>query len=152
MDKPRASTAQVSQQMKEARISDTEPELRIRKLLFSVGLRFRIQYRVPGLSRRTIDVAFPRQRLAIFIDGCFWHGCVLHRTVPKSNRDWWKRKLRENRDRDHDTDARLGMLGWRVFRFWEHENPVEILAKIREALSPPCPVPPPGAKARKARC
>jgi DNA mismatch endonuclease (patch repair protein) len=135
--KPIASSAQVSQRMKEARTSGTAPELLVRRALFSAGLRYRIQYRVSGLSRRTIDVAFPRQHLAIFVDGCFWHGCVLHRTVPKSNRSWWLRKLQENRGRDRDTDIRLAKLCWQVFRFWEHDNPAVILAKIRAALA--CP-------------
>lgn len=147
--KPPASSAQVSERMRQAKTSGTAAELLVRKLLFSAGLRYRIQYRVSGLGRRTIDVAFPRERLAIFIDGCFWHGCALHRTVPKSNRTWWRRKLNENRARDRDTDARLAALGWQVLRFWEHDDPSEALTEIRRALPPARAMPSPTSAERK---
>lgn len=132
---PPASCPGVSKRMRAAKTSGTEPELAVRKLLFSDGLRYRVQYRVVGLNRRTIDIAFPREQLAVFIDGCFWHGCTVHRTIPKSNNEWWKQKIDGNRERDRDTVALLKRLGWRVLRFWEHENPVIVLAQIKKVLN-----------------
>lgn len=99
---------------------DTAPELALRKELHRRGMRFRVVYPVPGDRRRSIDVAFTRQRLAVFVDGCFWHGCPVHGTQPTANRDWWEAKLQANNDRDRDTDHMLASAGWRVLRIWEH--------------------------------
>lgn len=111
------------------RRKDTEPELRLRKLLHAEGFRYRVNYPVPGAARRTVDIAFTRSRLAVFIDGCFWHGCPQHGTSPSANSDWWAAKLAANHARDNDTNARLVEAGWRVLRIWEHE-PAEVAAKI----------------------
>lgn len=78
--------------------------------------------RVPGNNRRTIDIAFTRQRLAVFVDGCFWHGCPAHGTDPASNAEWWRKKLSTNRARDEDTNGLLAAAGWTVLRIWEHED------------------------------
>lgn len=121
--RPPASSPGVSLRMSRARNRDTGPELALRQLLYQNGVRYRIQYRPPFLSRRTIDIAFPRRRLAVFVDGCFWHGCPLHGTRPKSNGDWWASKLEANGHRDRDTDQVLRKAGWEVLRFWEHEEP-----------------------------
>lgn len=134
MRKPEASSPEVSERMRRAKTSGTEPELAVRRLLFANGFRYRVQSRVPGLSRRTIDVAFPGKRLAVFIDGCFWHGCAQHRTVPKKNHAWWVAKLIENRQRDWDTDKTLVRMGWRVLRFWEHDDPIRVMAAIQSTL------------------
>ncbi len=109
----------------------TGPEIAVRKSLFNCGLRYRIQYPVPGASRRTIDIAFPKLKLAIFIDGCFWHGCSKHRNIPKSNYEWWKIKIEKNKARDKDTDKKLRSAGWTVLRFWEH-MPVNIVTSMIE--------------------
>lgn len=109
--------------MSRARNRDTGPELALRQLLYRSGVRYRIQYRPSFLSRRTIDIAFPGRRLAVFVDGCFWHGCPLHGTRPKNNGDWWASKLEVNGRRDRDTDQILRTAGWEVLRFWEHEDP-----------------------------
>ena len=130
MKKPCASSPEVSARMSVAKTSGTQPEMAIRRLLFKAGLRYRVQYRVSGLARRSIDIAFPRVRLAIFVDGCFWHGCERHRSVPTSNAEWWMAKLTENRLRDNDTGKRLSNFGWSVLRFWEHDNPQLVASKI----------------------
>jgi DNA mismatch endonuclease (patch repair protein) len=131
---PNASSPEVSERMRRAKTCGTGPELAVRRLLFAKGFRYRVQARVPGLSRRTIDVAFPGKRLAVFIDGCFWHGCSRHRTVPKNNHAWWLAKLIENRQRDRDTDKTLTRMGWRVLRFWEHDDPARVVATIQSTL------------------
>ena len=100
----------------------TRPELLLRRELHRRGLRYRVQYAVPGLPRRTVDIAFTRARLAVLVDGCFWHSCPEHQVVPKANREWWKWKFATNEARDADTDVRLTALGWAVIRLWEHES------------------------------
>lgn len=101
---------------------DTAPELLLRRELHRRGLRFRVQLKVPGNRRRTIDIAFTRVRLAVYVDGCFWHGCPEHHVRPRSNSDWWKWKVERNQARDRDTDRHLGDVGWTVVRVWEHES------------------------------
>lgn len=102
--------------------SNTLPELALRRELHRRGLRFRVFYKVPGLPRRTLDIAFTRRRVAIFVDGCFWHGCAQHYKPPGTNAAWWAWKIERNRARDADTDARLAEMGWSVVRVWEHED------------------------------
>lgn len=101
---------------------DTAPELRLRKLLFARGLRYRVDAPLPGMPRRRADVLFTRRHVAVFVDGCFWHSCPAHATVPRTNRDWWTDKLNKNVARDRETDAHLEACGWKVLRFWEHED------------------------------
>lgn len=98
-----------------------------------MGLRFRVHHPLPGMPRRTCDVAFPGRRIAVFLDGCFWHGCPIHATWPKANGAWWEAKLLANRRRDADTDERLRAQGWTVLRFWEHEETAAIADAIRAA-------------------
>jgi DNA mismatch endonuclease (patch repair protein) len=126
--------------MSRLRRRDTKPEIEVRRLLHARGLRYRVAYRIPGLRRRTIDVAFTRQRVAVFIDGCFWHGCAAHGTQPAANADWWRTKLGVNQERDRDTTDRLQAAGWTVLRFWEHEAPETVAdavqATVRRAVPP----------------
>ena len=112
----------------------TGPEMSVRRLLFAKGLRYRVQYPVPGASRRTIDVAFPRKKIAVFIDGCFWHGCTEHRNIPTHNSAWWKDKIAQNRSRDRDTDKKLGDAGWLILRFWEHDSAELITLEVMQAV------------------
>src|SRR6185436_9673934 len=96
---------------------DTQPELVIRRLLFAAGWRFRVHYQTAG---GRVDIAFPRLQVAILIDGCFWHGCRYHGVKPKTNVEFWSKKLLENRRRDRRQRRKLGRLGWTVLRIWEH--------------------------------
>ncbi|MER7574510.1 very short patch repair endonuclease [Streptomyces sp. NPDC126514] len=113
---------------------DTVPEVAVRRLLHSAGLRYRVNVPVPGMRRRTIDVAFTRAKIAVFMDGCFWHGCPEHATHPKSNAAWWREKLDRNMARDTETTERLVAAGWEVLRFWEHEAPMEVALRIAAAV------------------
>lgn len=117
---PGASSPELSIRMSGAARRDTAPELALRRELHARGLRYRVTYRVPGLNRRTIDIAFTRLRLAVFVDGCFWHGCPEHGRTPTQNVSWWTQKLAANRDRDRDTDRHLGTVSWTALRIWEH--------------------------------
>ncbi|MFI7743745.1 very short patch repair endonuclease [Kocuria rhizosphaericola] len=112
---------------------DTAPELCLRRLLFARGLRYRVDASLPGMPRRRADVLFTRRRVAVFIDGCFWHSCPVHGTVPRSNRDWWVAKLDKNMARDRETDTYLSANGWTVLRFWEHED-MELAADVVEQV------------------
>ncbi|NUK07535.1 very short patch repair endonuclease [Streptomyces lunaelactis] len=119
---------------------DTAPEIAVRKLLHAAGLRYRVNVPVPGMRRRTIDIVFGRAKVAVFLDGCFWHGCPQHATQPKSNAEWWRTKLDKNMARDRETTEHLEAQGWTVLRFWEHENPDSIaraVAHARETATPP---------------
>ncbi|OYO06925.1 very short patch repair endonuclease [Enemella evansiae] len=118
---------------------DTSAEVMLRRALHSLGLRFRLQHKVPGRNRRTIDIAFPRQRLAILVDGCFWHGCPEHGVMPKNNREWWRAKLETNRQRDEDTNERLLEAGWAVVRVWEHSDPTTVANQVRDLLAADTP-------------
>ncbi len=85
-------------------------------------------------SRRTIDITFPRPRVAVFVDGCFWHGCPIHGTSPKNNAAWWRAKIDANIARDRDTDSRLREAGWIVIRIWEHEDIEAAADRVEEVL------------------
>jgi DNA mismatch endonuclease (patch repair protein) len=120
--------------MEAQRRRDTGPEKLLRSELHRLGLRFRLSYPVPGAPRRTIDVAFTRVKVAVFVDGCFWHACPDHATWPKNNETWWRAKLEANRIRDRDTDARLAAAGWLVLRFWEHEDAQRAAGQVEAAV------------------
>jgi DNA mismatch endonuclease (patch repair protein) len=119
--------------MVSTRRRDTGAEVAVRRHLHARGLRYRVDYKLPGMRRRA-DVVFPRERISVFIDGCFWHGCPEHRTWPKSNGQWWRDKLERNVARDRDTDERLRAAGWTVIRIWEHEGPEEAAGRIADAV------------------
>lgn len=121
--------------MSAARRRDTAPELALRRELHARGLRYRVTYPVPGQRRRTIDVAFTRIKVAIFVDGCFWHGCPDHGTKPRSNSTWWTSKLAANRARDEDTDQTLSDMGWTVVRVWEHEPVADAASRIETVVN-----------------
>ncbi|MEU5286006.1 very short patch repair endonuclease [Streptomyces sp. NPDC020755] len=117
------SSPGISARMSRQASRDTRPEVAVRKLLHAAGYRFRLNVRVPDMPRRTIDIAFTRAKVAVMIDGCFWHGCPVHATQPKSNAQWWREKLDRNMARDRETTEHLAAAGWTVLRFWEHETP-----------------------------
>lgn len=128
------SRSKRSEVMSRIRGTDTLPEMKIRKILTAAGLRYRVHPSgVPGKP----DVAFPRSKLAVFVHGCFWHGCPEHYSAPKSNAGFWKRKLAENRRRDAAALDHLMAQGWTVLQFWEHQiaaNPVSCAAEIKLTL------------------
>jgi len=131
---PEPSSDSVSKRMKNTPTRDTPAELAVRKILHSRGLRYRVDYRpLPALNRRA-DLVFPRQKVAVFIDGCFWHGCPEHGTGSKSNSDYWDEKIKGNRVRDLDTNMHLEEQGWRVIRVWEHESATAAADLIAEAV------------------
>ncbi|WP_446725081.1 very short patch repair endonuclease [Nocardiopsis sp. N85] len=113
---------------------DTGPELAVRRLVHAAGLRYRVSARPVPTLRRTADLVFTRRRVAVFIDGCFWHGCPEHHTRARTNAAYWSEKVETNRSRDADTDRRLTEAGWTVLRFWEHEEPAEVAGRIVEAV------------------
>ena len=113
---------------------DTSPELAVRRLIHRVGLRYRVDYRVDPMVRTRVDIAFTKQRVAVFIDGCFWHRCPEHGTMPKQNADYWRPKLEGNARRDTATNEGLTALGWSVLRFWEHESPAAVASPIIEVV------------------
>jgi DNA mismatch endonuclease (patch repair protein) len=117
------------------RSRDTAPELRIRSALHAVGLRFRVNARpVPTIARRA-DIVLRRARIAVFVDGCFWHGCPAHYRPPATNQAYWHPKIDANRRRDRDTDERLRAAGWAPLRIWEHEPVVDAVARILACLA-----------------
>lgn len=127
------SSPAASKRMRANRARDTKPELRLRRELHGRGLRYRVDLPLLG-TRRRADVAFTRAKIAIFVDGCYWHGCPLHGTSARSNRAFWANKIAVNQARDRDTDARLKAAGWTVLRFWEHEDPVEAANAVHAAV------------------
>lgn len=133
--RPSASSELVRRRMQATRRRDTPGELALRRALHSLGLRYRVDVSLPG-TRRRADVAFSKAKVAIFVDGCFWHGCPVHGTWPKANAAWWRAKIEANQKRDRDTDRRLRRAGWRVLRFWEHVNATQaaqrVAAKLKE--------------------
>jgi DNA mismatch endonuclease (patch repair protein) len=98
-------------------------------MLFAQGYRYRIHYPIPSLRRRSIDIAFPGRRVAVFLDGCFWHSCPQHGVRPTTNSEWWAWKLATVSARDADTNERLVAAGWRVLRIWEH---VELETAVKQ--------------------
>jgi DNA mismatch endonuclease, patch repair protein len=125
--------------MKANRRTDTAPERAVRTLLHARGFRFRVDLPIEAEGGRALrpDIVFPRQRLAVYIDGCYWHGCPEHGTMPATNRSYWKPKIEENKRRDAQQTARLQRSGWRVLRAWEHEDPAAVTERVIATLIAP---------------
>ncbi len=113
---------------------DTAHELAVRRRLHARGVRYRVDVRPCRETRARGDLVWKGRRLVVFLDGCFWHGCPTCGHLPRANRDWWTAKLAANVARDRRADAVLTGLGWRVLRFWEHEDPTEVADAICAAL------------------
>jgi DNA mismatch endonuclease (patch repair protein) len=109
---------------------NTEVEMALRRALHAAGLRYRVHRKPLKGVRREADVLFGPAKVAVFVDGCFWHGCPEHATWPKTNAEFWRTKIEGNRRRDMDTDERLASAGWLAVRVWEHEDPVEAAARV----------------------
>lgn len=125
--RPTPLSNQVSKQLSRMPVKNTGPEVRLRQAMHAIGLRFRVGAKLPGSP----DVVFTRAKIAVFVDGCFWHACPEHGVLPKNNRAWWSDKLSRNVERDRQKDAELRALGWDVVRVWEHEDPVRAAEAIR---------------------
>lgn len=133
--RPAASSPEALRRMRRQRRTGTRCEVALRRYLWRHGLRYRVDYRLPltGLRRRA-DIAFPSRRLAVLVDGCFWHCCPDHGTRPSNNAAWWAEKLDGNVRRDADTDRRLAEAGWTVLRVWEHTDPETAGRRVFAAL------------------
>lgn len=121
-----ASSPGTRASMMSNRRRDTGPELAVRRILHARGLRYRVDAPLDFDRRRRADIVFPRAHLIVFIDGCFWHGCDQHYTVPATHPEFWADKRTKNMARDIETTQRLRSEGWNVLRFWEHETPEAI--------------------------
>lgn len=121
--------------MQANRSRDTKPELEIQRRLHELGLRYRVAIAPePGLHRRA-DIVFTRARVAVFIDGCFWHGCPEHgRSTFNHNAEYWPAKIATNVARDADTNAKLDAAGWHVVRYWEHDDAAAVVEEIRQTV------------------
>lgn len=129
--KPPASSDEVRRRMSLTPRRDTGPELAVRRALHRLGLRYRVDAPVPGVGvRRRADLIFGPARVAVFIDGCFWHACPDHLRPASVNGQWWAEKLANTAARDRDTDERIRCAGWLALRFWEHEDPELVAGRI----------------------
>lgn len=137
--RPPASSQDVSRRMARQATRDTAPEVALRRELHRRGLRFRVS--LPPLEglRSRADILFVRSKVAVYVDGCFWHSCPEHGTIPNANRDWWLRKLERNRARDRACDEALCAAGWRVVRVWEHEPVEDAADRIERLVRLPAP-------------
>jgi DNA mismatch endonuclease, patch repair protein len=129
-----ASSPAVAARMRAQARRDTKPEMQLRRELHRRRLRYRLHVPVPGAARRRIDIAFASSRVAVFVDGCFWHGCPEYVAHSHTHSDYWAAKIAANRQRDEDTDRRLSALGWRVIRVWEHEDVVIAADRVEIAV------------------
>lgn len=122
-----------SKNMSAIKSRNTKPEMKLRKALFKEGLRYRVNYKLPGKP----DIIFPGKRLVIFVDGCFWHRCPECYREPDNNKEFWKEKIARNVKRDEEVNSILNEAGWTVLRFWEHDikrNLSEVVKKIISEL------------------
>ncbi len=132
---PRPTSVAATNLMKGNRRTDTKPEVRLRSALHALGLRFRkdLPIRTPERVVRP-GIVFTRPRIAVFVDGCFWHGCPEHGTTPRANTEHWGPKLQCNQERDALVDAALSGAGWIVLRYWEHEPVDAVAAQVAAAI------------------
>jgi DNA mismatch endonuclease (patch repair protein) len=132
--------AKTSARLSKQRRRDTKPEVALRRELHRRGLRYFVDRAPVKGMRRRADLVFPRRKVAVYVDGCFWHSCLIHATKPRNNAQWWADKLAANVARDRDTDTRLIEEGWRVVRIWEHEDPVVAAQRVVDDLAVDPPV------------
>ncbi|MFD0151637.1 very short patch repair endonuclease [Streptomyces sp. NPDC055721] len=129
------TTPSTSSRMSRQRSRDTDTEMALRRLLHASGLRYRVHRRPLTGVRREADIVFGPTKVAVFVDGCFWHGCPEHATWPKRNAEFWREKIEKNRARDANTDARLKEEGWLSVRVWEHESPDAAAARVAAVVA-----------------
>lgn len=149
----------IRERMRNTARKDSGPELDLRRRLHAMGRRFYVDRSPIRGMRSRADLVFPKLRVAVFVDGCFWHGCPIHATAPKNNAGWWRAKLDSNRARDSRVTQQLIDGGWTVVRAWEHEDVAEAAARVVDALdaafnrnrAPPAAPAPAVARARTSR-
>lgn len=129
-----ASSAAVRNVMRANKGRDTKPELALRSAVHALGMRYRVGLRPVPQVRRTADIVFTRAKVAVFLDGCFWHGCPQHHRPAQKHSEFWITKIEDNKARDIDTDSRLHEAGWQVIRIWEHEDPVAAARIIQNVV------------------
>lgn len=132
--KPVPSSEAALNRMKAAKPRDTAPEKALRSALHRKGLRFRVDQKPIRELNRKADIVLRFAKVAVFVDGCFWHGCPIHGTQAKANAEFWRNKIKQNRLRDLDTSEKLKKAGWKVVRVWEHENPEKAAEKVLELV------------------
>lgn len=120
----------VRRQMQAQKTSGTKIELEVRRRLHALGYRYRVNRRPMPDQQFRGDIVWSGRKLVVLLDGCFWHGCASHGSIPKSNTEWWHAKIEKNRERDRRVDQMLGERGWTVLRYWEHEDRDDIVASI----------------------
>lgn len=128
------SSPEASRRMARVRQRGTDVEIELRRALHALGLRYRLQVPLSKKPRRVADIVFIGARVAVFVDGCFWHGCPLHATWPKENAGFWRAKIEANRTRDADTDRRLRELDWEVVRVWAHESSADAARRVSKIV------------------
>lgn len=133
--KPLPSSDAALSRMKAAKSRDTVPEKSLRSTLFKMGLRYRVNARPVKEFNRSADIVFRSAKVAVFVDGCFWHGCPVHGTQAKANAEFWRKKIERNKERDVETNQLLRKAGWKVVRVWEHENPDKASRKINKVIN-----------------
>ena len=129
-----ATSPAVRRVMQGNKSRDTKPEVAVRSAVHALGMRYRVSTRPLADFRRTADLVFRCARVAVFVDGCFWHGCPAHHAPPKTNAGYWSAKIQGNKHRDRDTTERLRKEGWTVLRFWSHEEPTSVAAQIANVV------------------
>ncbi|OZE44980.1 very short patch repair endonuclease [Rhodococcus sp. 05-2254-6] len=133
-DRP-VTDAKTGARLSKQKRRDTKPEVALRRALHRRGLRYFVDRAPLKGMRRRADLVFPRRKVAVYVDGCFWHSCPIHATAPRNNAQWWADKLAANVARDRDTDEKLLAEGWRVVRIWEHEDPTVAADRVEDELS-----------------
>ncbi len=132
---PLPSSLAAKHRMQAGKPTDTKPEIELRSaLIASANNDFEVNYKVVEGLRRNADIAFLNEKIAVFVDGCFWHGCPKHGTWPKANAEFWRAKIERNKERDIDTNNKLRAAGWKVVRVWEHENMAKVAKRILKLL------------------
>lgn len=128
------SSRDASERMSKVRNRDTDAEMALRREIHRRGLRYRVNLRIPGVGRARPDIVFTRRKVAVFVDGRFWHRCPDHASFPTVNADWWNAKLERNVRRDRATDEDLARAGWTVIRVWGHEDPGLAADRVETAV------------------
>ena len=121
--RPHAASESIRKRMQSTLQRDTPAEICVRRILHAMGLRYRVDTKPLANSPRRADIVFRRAKVAVFVDGCFWHGCPEHGSWPRTNAAFWREKINANKKRDLDTNRQLEERGWLVVRVWEHEDP-----------------------------